>query len=344
MKRVLISIIVPIYNAEKYLPACLDSILRNTFTDFELLLINDASNDNSLVICNQYAKKDNRIIVFNNGKNGGECVSRNAGIDNARGQYIVCIDADDEVLENHLESLNYCLNIPTGTLVHAPHFISKNDTIINSNVNHTPYFIENLQNNNNNKFDFLFAGPAWSKMMETDIIRNNKIRFRPGVKINGDHIFHLEYLMFMNSYKNVGKKSLIYFDRLESISKKHFSFEECFERVNLLFPLTKAVLERFNILEEVIKTQLYFTPINALISSIIALYRIPFKKEKKDRINCLKVVFTNYGNDLNKYWYPTNFSERVLKQILKLNNYYLLDCCLSMIVFIRYSLLNIFKN
>jgi len=344
MTKVLISVIVPIYNAEKYLAECIDSILAQTLIDFELLLINDASKDESLNICYKYAKKDKRIIVFNNGKNGGECVSRNVGIDNARGQYIVCIDADDVVLENHLESLNYCLNIPTGTLVHAPHFISKNDTLINSNVNHTPYFIENLQNNNNNKFDFLFAGPAWSKMMETDIIRNNKIRFRPGVKINGDHIFHLEYLMFVNSYKNVGKKSLIYYDRLESISKKHFSFEECFERVKLLFPLTKTVLERFNILEEVIITELYFTPINALISSIFALYRFPFKKSKIDRIGCLnELVLGNYSNYLNDYWHPKDLQFRIVKSVLKFRNIYIKDFCLFIIVFVKYSFLQKLK-
>jgi glycosyltransferase involved in cell wall biosynthesis len=212
---------VPIYNAEKYLPACIESILAQTFIDFELILINDASNDNSLLICNQYAKKDNRILVLNQEKNGGECVSRNIGIDIARGRYIVNIDADDQVLRNHLESLYFSSKIQSGTLVHAPHLKSRNG-VINDLRNRTygPCFIENLFKNENNNFSFLFAGPAWSKLLETDIIRSNNVRFRPGIKINGDHIFHLEYLMYVKSYKNVGVSTYVYFYNTDSISKK----------------------------------------------------------------------------------------------------------------------------
>ena len=343
MNNVIISIIVPIYNAEKYLPACIDSILSQTFRDFELLLINDASKDNSLQICNQYAEKDNRIIVFNQENNGGECVSRNVGLDNANGKYIVCIDADDIVLENHLQSLYYSATIPPGTLVHAPHLTSTNGFIDGMNEKQIPYFIENLFGKSE-KVDFLFAGPAWSKMMETNIIRNNNIRFRPGVKLNGDHIFHLEYLMFINAYKNVGEKTLIYFNRPESISKKHFSFEECFERVNLMIPMTKSVLERFNIVDRQVKINLYFTPITAIISSIFALYRTPFKKIKKDRLICLNEVLTNYRGYLNQYWIPKNFVDKLIKVVLMNKNLFYMDFIISILIFVRYSVISQLKK
>ena len=343
MNNVTISIIVPIYNAEKYLPTCIDSILAQTFTDFELLLINDASKDNSLQICNQYAEKDNRILVFNQENNGGVCVSRNIGLDNANGKYIVCIDADDTVLENHLQSLYYSTTIPPGTLVHAPHLTSTNGVIGGMNENQTPYFIDNLFGKEK-KTNFLFAGPAWSKMIETDIIRNNNIRFRPGVKINEDHIFHLEYLMFINSYKNVGEKTLIYFNRPESISKKHFSFEECFERVNLMIPMTKSVLERFNIEDRQVKINLYYTPVNAITSSIFALYRLPFRKSKKDRIILLNEVLTNYRIYLKEYWYPNNLINKFIKNILNKKNIFFIDFIISILIFFRYSILSNFKK
>jgi glycosyltransferase involved in cell wall biosynthesis len=343
MNKVIISIIVPIYNAEKYLPACIDSILNQTFINFELLLINDASKDNSLKISNQYAEKDNRIRVFNQEKNGGECVSRNVGLDNAIGKYIVCIDADDIVLENHLQSLYYSSKISSGTLVHAPHLTSTNGIISGMNEEKLPYFISNLFVKEK-KTDFLFAGPAWSKMMETEIIRNNNIRFRTGVKINGDHIFHLEYLMFINAYKNVGEKTLVYFNRPESISKKHFSFEECFERVNLMIPMTKSVLERFNIEDKQIQNHLYSTPINAIISSIYALYRSPFRKSKKDRIFFLNEVLTDYGSHLNDYWIPQNLINKLIKGILNTKKLYFIDFYISIIITFRYTLVSKIKK
>lgn len=89
-----ISVIVPVYNTEKYLSECVDSILAQTFTGFELLLIDDGSSDNSGAICDEYAVKDSRIRVFHK-LNGGVSSARNLGLDNARGEWIIFIDGDD---------------------------------------------------------------------------------------------------------------------------------------------------------------------------------------------------------------------------------------------------------
>lgn len=84
-----ISVIVPVYNVEKYLSRCIDSILAQTFTDFELLLIDDGSNDNSGNICDDYVKKDNRIRVFHK-ENGGVSSARNLGLTRQRGMDMLC--------------------------------------------------------------------------------------------------------------------------------------------------------------------------------------------------------------------------------------------------------------
>lgn len=100
----MLSVIVPIYNGEKYLSYCINSILTQTFTDFELLLINDGSTDKSGEICNDYAHKDSRIRVFHQ-KNSGVSCARCKGIKNATGEYITFVDADDELYKNSLEIL-----------------------------------------------------------------------------------------------------------------------------------------------------------------------------------------------------------------------------------------------
>lgn len=99
-----ISIIVPVYNVEKYLNKCLDSILAQTFEDYELLLIDDGSSDKSGNICDEYEKKDKRVKVFHK-ENGGQSSARNAGIDAACGEYIGFIDSDDYIDNDMFEQL-----------------------------------------------------------------------------------------------------------------------------------------------------------------------------------------------------------------------------------------------
>ena len=99
-----ISVIVPVYNAEKYLLSCIESILVQTFTDFDLLLIDDGSTDTSGVICDDYAHKDSRVRVFHK-KNGGANSARKYGVEKSLNDWIVFVDADDMILSNCLDSL-----------------------------------------------------------------------------------------------------------------------------------------------------------------------------------------------------------------------------------------------
>lgn len=114
-----ISVIVPVYNAEKYLHRCVDSILAQTFTDFELLLINDGSKDSSGVICDEYAAKDPRVRVFHK-ENGGVSSARNLGLDNAKGEWVVFMDSDDFWCDNtaleqlHINAVEYNVDIIRG--------------------------------------------------------------------------------------------------------------------------------------------------------------------------------------------------------------------------------------
>ena len=104
MKKVKISVIVPIYNVEKWLSKCINSILAQNFKDFELILINDGSTDNSEKICYKFLDHDNRVKYFYK-KNGGLSSARNLGIKKATGKYIVFIDSDDYVDKNYLQYL-----------------------------------------------------------------------------------------------------------------------------------------------------------------------------------------------------------------------------------------------
>jgi len=100
-----ISIIVPVYNVEQYLHQCINSILAQTFTDFECILVNDCSSDNSPGICDEYAEVDNRIKVIHNKSNMGSSLSRKVGLENSSGEYIQFVDSDDWIENDMLEKL-----------------------------------------------------------------------------------------------------------------------------------------------------------------------------------------------------------------------------------------------
>lgn len=97
----MISVIVPIYNTEKYLSCCINSILSQTYTNFELLLVDDGSTDESSIICDEYALKDSRVRVFHKA-NGGVTSARRFGVQTARGEWVTFVDSDDEL---HIDAL-----------------------------------------------------------------------------------------------------------------------------------------------------------------------------------------------------------------------------------------------
>lgn len=105
----LISIVLPIYNVENYLVKCLDSVVSQTYENIEIILVNDGSNDESLTICNEYAKKDSRIKVYSK-SNGGLSDARNFGVDKSTGRFITFIDSDDFVTDDYVEYLYYLVS------------------------------------------------------------------------------------------------------------------------------------------------------------------------------------------------------------------------------------------
>ncbi len=120
-----VSIIVPVYKAEAYLHRCVDSLLSQTFTDFEILLIDDGSPDGSGMFCDKYAKKDSRIKVFHK-ENGGVASARQCGLDNATGEYIIHADPDDWVEITMLEALYMKAKEDDADMVICDFFIENN--------------------------------------------------------------------------------------------------------------------------------------------------------------------------------------------------------------------------
>lgn len=197
MKNIEVSVIVPVYNVEKYLDRCILSILQQSYNDYELILVNDGSRDNSAKICDSYAKLDERIVVKHQ-KNAGVSVARNTGLEVARGEYIVFVDADDYLEENCLEILIRCRKEHGAQLVCGSHILHKSL----GRKKKASYAFEiydeiRLKERYLEFFNKVQHAP-WGKLYERKVIEDNAIRFQEGIPMAEDSLFNLEYYEHIN--------------------------------------------------------------------------------------------------------------------------------------------------
>lgn len=189
MHSPLISIIIPVYNVEQYLRQCLDSIVQQSFTNYEVILVDDGSSDGSPAICDEYAERYSQVKTVHK-TNGGVSSARNAGLDIAKGTWIWFVDADDYVVENSLNILDsFIQEHNCDTVLHGLVFL-KNDVII-KNDNHDADFSP--------KNSFLLKNFVYQNGMilfKSSIIKNENLRFIEGVKMGEDLEFQYRYLFF----------------------------------------------------------------------------------------------------------------------------------------------------
>ncbi len=190
----LVSIVVPVYNVEAYLRQCLDSILNQSYGDFELIMVNDGSTDSSGHICDEYAQRDSRCRVIHR-LNGGVSSARNSGIDLAIGKYLFFIDSDDWVEQDYLQNfmdIGDCPYVACGykedsatnwTLRYAKRTISMCDYLTDAEVL------------NGNVPSVHSCGVRYV----TSILNTNSIRFRQDIHCSEDNLFNMDYFRFVDT-------------------------------------------------------------------------------------------------------------------------------------------------
>lgn len=189
-----ISIIVPVYNVEQYLSRCIDSILNQTFSDFELLLIDDGSPDRSGEICDEFRQIDSRVRVIHK-KNGGVSSARNIGLDNAKGEWIYFVDSDDTLFKDCLESLF------SKTINNVDSIIGGYIETTRINVEPVNYNeIETIWNYKKALLDFYspkyfhFNGYLWNRLFRHKVIQQHKLRFHEDIYYKEDGLFLVEFI------------------------------------------------------------------------------------------------------------------------------------------------------
>lgn len=201
LKKPMISIILPVYNVEDYLRECLESLLAQTYKNFELIIINDGSTDNSLSIINEYENKFEQIKIITQ-KNKGLSEARNAGYSSIKGKYTYFLDSDDFILEETFENLISLAEDNQLDLVKfdAYSFTEKNLDFKMTNYSSKKYLQENKVYNRNEYLKAIeknFMPAVWMYLIKTEIIKNNDLAFKKDL-LHEDEIFTVQLLKYCN--------------------------------------------------------------------------------------------------------------------------------------------------
>lgn len=190
-----ISIIVPVYNKEKYLRDCVDSILQQTYKDFELILVDDGSKDSSWNIIKEYADKEERVVPVHQ-ENAGVSAARNAGLDRAQGKWICFVDADDYLPKDGIQIL-------------VEHGEKSNADIVNANATHVEddkqFKLFNFNNEivKGNIYPRLVHFAPWAQLFKRSIIEEHHLRYVKGLAYSEDNVFILYYSLYASSIEFV---------------------------------------------------------------------------------------------------------------------------------------------
>lgn len=331
---ILVSIIVPVYNVEKYLERCIDSLVNQTLKDIEIILVDDGSTDSSGRICDEYAKKDKRIKVIHK-ENGGVSSARNKGIEKSKGKYIMFCDSDDWIEHNMLEILYDNIEKKKTDIIFSGFY---GDLYIDNNLYKSVSEGISFDINSNivgfNKlFIYIFntsrtaLQSPWAKLFKTEIIKKNNILFKTNMICYEDFEFNLRYLTYCNSFtylkdimyhyvNNYGESSLSRRNKnnlVYEISCTYEAFMNFLIYINAEQDLKNYVYEYF--------CEAFLLPIRKIADS-----------KNKLKYNIQKEVLNDLINDKSFLDLYNNINKRFYNIVVKLVNYKFYRLC---IIFIR---------
>ena len=285
--RPIISIIVPVYNVESYLERCIESILNQSFKEFELILVNDGSTDGCKDICNEYKTKDKRIKVIHK-ENGGLSSARNAGLDIARGKYIGFVDSDDFINKDMYKILFDTIQANNSDMVICDYYKVNEDDI--NKFRNIKCSCENIEVKNLNKLEsidnlfltgekFIFA---WNKLYKRELF--NDLRYEKGRIYEDEYLAH-RILYKCNKVSIIEAKIYYYVQRKGSLINSPFTVRR--------FDKVYAIKDRVDFLREKKLTNLEDKAEKTFIDYFVWNYFVAYQRLEniESELKILKKMF-----------------------------------------------------
>ena len=283
-----ISIIIPVYRAEKCLPRCLNSIISQTFTDFELILIDDGSPDNSGKICDEYTKIDNRIKSFHI-NNSGPSLARNMGLDNAIGEYVLFVDSDDYVASNMLQDIYYSALDCGADFVSFGIYVMAGSKAVYQSVQKGCILKNKLEIRENvidiiNHRNFGFV----IKYYKRDLIEKKGLRFEDYV-VGEDIMFNIEALSVASCVLVIEKPLYYYIDNNYSSLSKKFH-QNRYDLKVIIFLKYKNLFIKWGIYEGRLKSNVTSLHIAGAMHCIIEMFNKNLEIKYREKINYITIL------------------------------------------------------
>lgn len=341
----LVSIIIPVYNSEKYIDRCINSIVNQTYKDIEIILIDDGSSDRSIDIINNYVNKDNRIKVYTQ-KNAGPSSARNYGLDVSTGDYVMFVDADDYIDKTMVEEMINRI-IFSNTIVFCNNkevYINRieerklfND--FNESIN-KDIVIEEIANGK--------AGLVCCKLFNKDIVDKYNIKFETDVTMCEDQIFFLNVVKYCDRFIHI-QKSLYYYDRCNEVSISQKYQKNAINNQIKVLKHIESFLKQSNIdkdkVEKIIKNR-FMDSIIYCIGNEISNSRL---LKLKTNIRNLEMIINNheFKSNINNIE-PSSFREKIILDSFKNNEcikmYYIFYFLDNIINPVRFKLKGVLKR
>lgn len=279
------SIVVPVYNVEQYLEKCINSVLSQTYQDFELILVDDGSKDSSGMICDRFAQQDARIKVIHK-QNAGVSVARNIGIEQAKGKFICFIDSDDWIEKTYLQQANDEISdfdiLFFGSMWHYEDGSSRSLSARPGQYRYKSHeaIIHLLEND----IYVNYFGFTWNKIFRRDIIEKFDIRFIESLAISEDEVFTLAYCNHIHSLRIIEAPLYHYLWKSQGLTHK-------IRKANEWLLLADSFLNLINGIQCEKLARYYKIRIACIYNTAAWLSRNPFgwlKEEMRMIIFCLK--------------------------------------------------------
>lgn len=302
----LVSVIVPIYNAGIYLKQCIDSIVGQTYSYIEVILVDDGSTDNSAEICEKYALNDSRVFAVHQ-QNAGQASARNAGIKIAKGDFIIFVDSDDTIAANHIEELvtnaiHY--NVDIATCYAQKFWMDGKKEKVNILDNDISIYTSS-QALSELCYQRRFSQGPWCKLIRKELLRD--IEFPVGV---GYEDMATIYKIFGKADNIVLIPSITYFYRQHSSSTMHTEFsDKKIDRVRVTLEMKKYIEEKFPENQNAVNARW-------LLSNLQLMMDIPFDSN----YNCLKKEIYQNIKNVRKSVIRDNSAKKSLK-IMAISTY-----------------------
>ncbi len=260
MGRPEISIIIPVYNVEAFIRKTIESVIAQSFTSWELILVDDGSPDSSGKICDEYASKYDRITVIHQ-LNQGVSAARNNGIDKAIGKYICFIDGDDYVDQTYLSSMREALGSHDAAYANVTHcYPEENRTAIAfAYTDGESISLQPAESDKIVQYAIIENGFPVAKLFRLDIIESHHLRFSQELSYHEDHIFVLDYLSKCKSIALTSDASYHYlhFSTASSLSKRNHPAKQLIRAAEILLPMVAEIISEYYITNSKYKRKLF---------------------------------------------------------------------------------------